>query len=248
VDTKNFAGKALEPGLDFMDTFALGLLLAFFTLLWVLPLLALQGILPPGVADSLLLPGAALAPLAAGVFGLRKTGLGWREAFAPPRLEPVPMTLFTLAWVLLLAAEVAAVAWLGPDSPRILAPEGSPALTALSMVLIAPLSEEFFFRAVLCRGLGMRYGRTAGILLSAALFALCHLRLASFPGTFLFGCLMGWGQLRWRTALPCVLVHAAHNALAVAALRHPGLALAFLALTSAAALAWAFIPARKPAT
>jgi uncharacterized protein len=47
-------------------------------------------------------------------------------------------------------------------------------LLFINVVVVAPLAEEFFFRGVLLHRLASKWGITAGILLSSALFGLSH--------------------------------------------------------------------------
>lgn len=49
------------------------------------------------------------------------------------------------------------------------------ALTAIVVVLAAPLAEELFLRGFVFPGLGRQWGATAGVLLSGAIFGLAHL-------------------------------------------------------------------------
>jgi len=162
-------------------------------------LLAVHGAL---LGSSLLglqrMGGGLLATLRAPGYGLR----GWAGA------------------VLLLAAVMAldlGILWvLDPWLPEVedgLAPVAVP-LRLLAGVVLAPALEELFFRGVLCEGLSRRHGAWAGIGLSSALFALCHLRWPLFPGTFLFGLAMGAVQQRCHSILPCIVLHGLNNGIA----------------------------------
>jgi nitrite reductase/ring-hydroxylating ferredoxin subunit/membrane protease YdiL (CAAX protease family) len=103
-------------------------------------------------------------------------------------------------------------------------------LAVAAAVVAAPIAEEFFFRRVLQGWLERRVApgdAATAIVGSAAAFALAHTGqgLAWLP-LFLFGIVLGW--LAWRTGsiLPCILLHAAFNAVSIAMLiesTQPGL-------------------------
>jgi membrane protease YdiL (CAAX protease family) len=232
-------GSRGPEGLDFMDVFALGVLLVFFLALWMTPLLFFKEALSPALYDLLFWPGTALPFLLAGNFGRRRLELPWARTLFLPRPEPLRMAAFHCLWALLLLAEVALFYLLrrGAAPTDLLRGVATVPVVATAVVL-GPFCEEFFFRGVLCRGLALRYGRRLGIVLSAGLFALAHLHWAQLPGTFAFGLLAGWGQQRWGSILPCVAIHIANNALALLATRHPGLALGVLLTSCALALFW----------
>ncbi|MEL7157065.1 MAG: type II CAAX endopeptidase family protein [Actinomycetota bacterium] len=61
------------------------------------------------------------------------------------------------------------------------------ALILLSVVVMAPLVEELFFRGLLLQSLARRFGDPVGIVVSAALFAAVHIEWAVMPGLFVFG-------------------------------------------------------------
>lgn len=61
------------------------------------------------------------------------------------------------------------------------------ALILLSVVVMAPLVEELFFRGLLLQSLARRFGDPVGIVVSSALFAAVHLEWVVMPGLFLFG-------------------------------------------------------------
>ena len=95
--------------------------------------------------------------------------------------------------------------------------------TAAAELLVVALPEEFFFRGYL-QGrlaevwparhhlLGAPVG--AALLVSAALFALCHLAVQGHPGTlavFFPGLVFGWMRARTRSILPGTIFHALCN-------------------------------------
>ncbi len=60
-------------------------------------------------------------------------------------------------------------------------------LFALTVVVIAPLVEELFYRGLLLRALEARFGVVVAVVVSAAVFAVVHRQVLALPGLFLFG-------------------------------------------------------------
>ncbi len=92
------------------------------------------------------------------------------------------------------------------------------ALLVVGAVLIAPLSEELFFRGMLLQALWRRTGGPwRAITVSAALFAAIHFPQ---PQTILplltLGLILGYLRVRYRSLAACVLAHALFNARTIA--------------------------------
>ena len=73
--------------------------------------------------------------------------------------------------------------------------------------VFAPLVEEIFFRGFLFQGFRARYGWVAGMLISAAIFAVAHLDLVVLIPTFILGCLLAYLYHRSNSLWPGVIVH-----------------------------------------
>lgn len=82
--------------------------------------------------------------------------------------------------------------------------------------LLAPLFEEMMFRGILLAGFLRRYPRGQAIAYSALFFGAAHLNLYQFFLAFLLGLMLGWLYERSRSLLPCIALHAAVNASAMA--------------------------------
>ncbi|MBM3797820.1 MAG: CPBP family intramembrane metalloprotease [Acidobacteria bacterium] len=89
--------------------------------------------------------------------------------------------------------------------------EGSPWVIALLGMGVAPLAEELLFRAVILRGLWMRYSARTAIPVSAALFGGVH-GPTKMAGRFGCGLWLGWLYARQRSLWPPVIAHALNNA------------------------------------
>jgi membrane protease YdiL (CAAX protease family) len=85
-------------------------------------------------------------------------------------------------------------------------------------VLVAPFSEEVFFRGYLFGGLLERMRFWPAALLSALLFGLAHGDIGSFAVLFVFG--VALAAVRWRVGSiwPGIVIHAANNATAAVAI------------------------------
>jgi len=85
-------------------------------------------------------------------------------------------------------------------------------LTGGTLLVVAPVMEEIFFRGVMRHlwGERLRRGRLWG---PALLFALAHGNPWSLPVLFLLGLTLGWLRERTGSLVPGILAHAAVNAL-----------------------------------
>lgn len=81
-----------------------------------------------------------------------------------------------------------------------------------AFVVIAPVTEEMLFRGVLLPGLVVRHGRLTGLVLSALLFGAIHFDWPGFASASVAGLVLGAVRLRTGSTWPCVVLHAAVNA------------------------------------
>ncbi|MDD3927375.1 MAG: CPBP family intramembrane metalloprotease, partial [bacterium] len=87
--------------------------------------------------------------------------------------------------------------------------------TFVTVVVIAPLTEEFFFRGLVLRGFLDNYGVGKAIFVSALLFGLLHLNPWQFAGAIILGLVFGWWYVRTASLWPCLIGHAVNNAIPV---------------------------------
>ncbi|MGE5248829.1 MAG: lysostaphin resistance A-like protein [Bacteroidota bacterium] len=92
---------------------------------------------------------------------------------------------------------------------------GTPALFIISAVLVAPVTEEIFFRGFLFPGLRQRYGWIKAMLISSAIFAGFHLQPAALIPTFILGCVLAVIYQQSRSIWPGIIVHFLVNGLAL---------------------------------
>lgn len=91
----------------------------------------------------------------------------------------------------------------------------SPYLFAFVTAIVAPITEELFFRGFLFKGLREKYGWVNALMFSSIIFALFHGQLATLIPTFLLGALFAYMFHRTESVYPGMLLHFAVNALGV---------------------------------
>ena len=84
-------------------------------------------------------------------------------------------------------------------------------LVVLVGVLIVPILEEFLFRGVILQRLAVKWGATAGVLISSFIFGVLH---GDILGAFVFGIFMSLLYINTRTLLVPIACHILNNALA----------------------------------
>ena len=83
----------------------------------------------------------------------------------------------------------------------------------ISVALVAPVVEEFIFRGLTMTRLSQVMPGWLAVLLSAAIFGLCHGELVWFCYTFVVGAFFAFIDLRAGSILPSVLGHIMFNAI-----------------------------------
>jgi membrane protease YdiL (CAAX protease family) len=84
-------------------------------------------------------------------------------------------------------------------------------LMLFSVVVVAPVTEEFLFRGILFHRWAVKWGVRAAIVMTSVLFGLLHSNLI---GLFVFGVVMSLLYLTTRSLLVPIAAHALNNALA----------------------------------
>ncbi|HSM02058.1 MAG TPA: type II CAAX endopeptidase family protein [Acidimicrobiia bacterium] len=91
----------------------------------------------------------------------------------------------------------------------------------MSLVVLAPVSEELVFRGVMLRGLQARYGPRPAIVGSAGAFAVVHLLdpnlLLALPLFFALGLVLGYAAVRTGRLGRAIALHAGFNLVTVVA-------------------------------
>lgn len=93
-----------------------------------------------------------------------------------------------------------------------------PLWNVLSVVIAAPLLEEFFIRGIILRGLLRRISAVKAIIWSAFIFALIHLNLYQALGAFVIGLFIGWVYYKSGSLLFAMLIHFINNGFSAAML------------------------------
>ena len=89
----------------------------------------------------------------------------------------------------------------------------SPYLFAFTTAIVAPITEELFFRGFLFKGLREKYGWVNALMFSSIIFALFHGQLATLLPTFLLGALFAYMYQRTESVYPGMVLHFAVNAM-----------------------------------
>jgi len=129
----------------------------------------------------------------------------------------------SLAFNFLYSAIVSVLHWDRMTPPDISSTLGLTGVAALLgpvvLVLWGPFSEEVLFRGFVFAGLAGPIGTLGAALASAVLFALAHGDVSIMIPAFFTGVLLAWLYWRTRSLWPCLLAHAAQNALALSVSR-----------------------------
>jgi membrane protease YdiL (CAAX protease family) len=81
--------------------------------------------------------------------------------------------------------------------------------------IMAPLSEEFFFRAFLYNAAKRRFGIVGGVVLSALIFAVVHFGPLAIIGIIPMGILLALAYEKTRSLWVPITMHATNNIIAV---------------------------------
>jgi membrane protease YdiL (CAAX protease family) len=85
----------------------------------------------------------------------------------------------------------------------------------ITVVLVAPVVEETFFRGFVFGGLRSRYDWRWAAAISAALFAAAHLQITFFIPAFILGYLFAYLYRRSNSIWPGIIIHVVVNAFAL---------------------------------
>ena len=95
-------------------------------------------------------------------------------------------------------------------------------MLALTIVLLAPLTEELLFRGTLLRSLLRKVSPAVAVLISAVVFGLVHAlgdpsvgTVIAMPAIILLGIVSGWQAARTGNLSRSILLHVGFNALSV---------------------------------
>lgn len=159
---------------------------------------------------------------------LKPRGINFFTAFGLT-LKGVKITDFTRITIFILALEwigTLLIAWIswkfgwqshwseGLYERLIFGPWQTAFLTGINLVIWAPIFEEIGFRGLLYTTIRSRFAPWVAIIISALIFSSLHLySLPDFLAVFWSGLVLAYAYERYRSLLPCIVVHALGNLL-----------------------------------
>ncbi len=214
--------KAPLPFPGFWQGVGLAVLPSAFGCLAGIPILILRATKAMANPEALLPLAQVLCFLPVLWLGYRLARRPWREVFpfGPFPWGLLPAFLLTQASLTLLVAGVDALWGRVLPEPRSLG-EMIKSMGPLTLVLVAPLTEEPLCRGLVLGGLRARYPKGRAILLSALVFALMHLNPWQFFPPLMIGLLYGWIALETGSLWLPILGHLLHNGAYALALKRP---------------------------
>ena len=87
-------------------------------------------------------------------------------------------------------------------------------LSAIAIIVVAPIAEEFIFRGVILQRWATKWGIRTALIVSSVLFGILH---ANFLGLSMFGFVMGVLYIKTRTLIVPIACHGLNNLLALTA-------------------------------
>lgn len=85
-------------------------------------------------------------------------------------------------------------------------------------IIIAPITEETFFRGIILNGFLENYSPRKAVIVSSLLFGIIHFNPWQFTGAFILGMLFAWCYIQTRSLLPCLIGHAIANSIPLIAI------------------------------
>lgn len=86
----------------------------------------------------------------------------------------------------------------------------------ISAAIISPLYEEIFYRGFIYKWFRVKWGVTAGILISSIIFTIVHIpTFNTLPVNFVSGVVFAWTYEKSGSILPAIIIHSLFNGTAV---------------------------------
>ena len=93
--------------------------------------------------------------------------------------------------------------------------EGISLKLLISLLVIAPLFEEFYFRGILINYFKVNFGSFWAILLSSFYFSFIHYNIAASPTLFTLGILLGIVAFISNSIIYCIFIHMLFNSIMI---------------------------------
>ncbi len=136
-------------------------------------------------------------------------------------LRPVPAPILLtgaslvpgLYLVVTVALALLPEAWLDSYTEASAGIDSGTFVGVIAVAVVAPIAEEFIFRGLMLNRLSRVMPGWLAVVLSAAVFGLCHGHPVWFAYAFVLGAFFGFIDLRSGSILPSILGHIAFNAI-----------------------------------
>ena len=160
---------------------------------------------------------------------VKKLGLRVRDFFAKPAITGYSAVTFGTAAlsvscavgiVMALARYLLERCGIQLSTPNLELPLRSPLGTAvmlITIIVVAPVTEEFIFRGVVLGAL-KKYGACFAVVASSLLWALLHGNVVQAVPAFCLGLIFGVAALRAKSIIPTIVIHMINNFLATFAM------------------------------
>lgn len=143
-----------------------------------------------------------------------------KTAFAPVKKRSIVMYIgiAVVLWCACLVLNAYVNDWLGKFGfekvEQLERTKEMPALIAgfISTCVVAPVTEEFFYRGVLISGISHK-GKAVAVILSSLLFALAHGSVTLFVMPMIYGIVFAFVAIKTKSIIPSIVMHATCNIL-----------------------------------
>ena len=158
---------------------------------------------------------------------LNVLGYSFKDMFKLPNMKPVKIirtTFETLGITFLCITPVASliISLISGAGGEITSPDFSvpketlmaQILYVVMLVVVAPITEEIFYRGLIQRSL-MPFGKGFAIVISSLIFAVIHGNFMQTPNAFFMGLLLGYAAMKTNSIVLPIILHFANNSIAL---------------------------------
>ena len=148
-------------------------------------------------------------------FGLAKKGIlkGIPQALAA-YLVYIAIAIFIMLIILYADLHIPGYQIQEPIIPAFKNSLAAMTIMGIITMIVAPLTEEVFFRGFVLQGLGNKFNPVLAALLTAGIFAMFHIQFGSFIPLFIIGLVLSVLFIHTKNLWACIWFHLINNAVA----------------------------------